>query len=59
MRRFVVGLTVTMVIGMVDVLQVNIIPVIAKADTLTPEECGLFKKRVSRDVDLYSVPSQL
>ena len=28
-------------------VQVNIIPVIAKADTLTPEECAQFKKRVS------------
>ena len=27
-------------------LQVNIIPVIAKADTLTPEECARFKKTV-------------
>jgi septin family protein len=27
-------------------LQVNIIPVIAKADTLTPEECVRFKKTV-------------
>lgn len=28
-------------------MQVNIIPVIAKADTLTPDECAQFKKRVS------------
>ena len=27
-------------------MQVNIIPVIAKADTLTPEECARFKKTV-------------
>ena len=27
--------------------QVNIIPVIAKADTMTPEECARFKKTVS------------
>lgn len=31
-----------------SVLQVNVIPVIAKADTLTPEECQRFKKNVSR-----------
>lgn len=27
-------------------LQVNIVPVIAKADTMTPEECAAFKKKV-------------
>lgn len=27
--------------------KVNIIPLIAKADTLTPEECQQFKKQVS------------
>lgn len=26
--------------------KVNVIPLIAKADTLTPEECQLFKKQV-------------
>lgn len=30
---------------------VNIIPVIAKADTLTPEECLLFKKQVLQDIE--------
>ena len=35
--------------------KVNIIPLIAKADTLTPEECRDFKKNVSRDVPC-SVP---
>lgn len=28
--------------------KVNIIPLIAKADTLTPEECQQFKKQVGR-----------
>ena len=28
--------------------KVNIIPLIAKADTLTPEECQQFKKQVSK-----------
>lgn len=27
--------------------KVNIIPIIAKADTMTPEECALFKKQVN------------
>ena len=30
-------------------VQVNIIPVIAKADTLTPEECARFKKTVRKE----------
>lgn len=29
--------------------KVNIIPLIAKADTLTPEECQQFKKQVSKN----------
>ena len=33
--------------------QVNIVPVIAKADTFTPEECTRFKKLVSKI--LYTV----
>lgn len=38
--------------------KVNIIPVIAKADTLTPEECAHFKKQVcwvtlNREFDIY------
>jgi len=28
--------------------KVNIIPVLAKADTMTPEECAFFKKQVRR-----------
>lgn len=38
---------VAMVTCALPPLQVNIIPVIAKADTLTPEECARFKKTVS------------
>lgn len=30
--------------------KVNIIPVIAKADTMTPDECAHFKKQVKTDV---------
>lgn len=30
--------------------KVNVIPLIAKADTLTPEECQLFKKQVFVEV---------
>ena len=33
-------------------LQTNIVPVIAKADTFTPEECVRFKKVVSKLVNL-------
>lgn len=33
--------------------KVNIIPVIAKADTMTPEEVALFKKQVSKKGELY------
>jgi septin 7 len=31
--------------------KVNIIPVIAKADTFTPEECAAFKKKVLKDIE--------
>ena len=31
-----------------NLLQTNIVPVIAKADTFTPEECVRFKKVVSK-----------
>ena len=37
--------------------KVNIIPLIAKADTLTPEECRDFKKTVSAPETQYSAPS--
>lgn len=41
--------------------KVNIIPVIAKADTLTPEECARFKKTVMQEIiengiKIYSFP---
>lgn len=32
--------------------KVNIIPLIAKADTLTPEECQQFKKQVSWKINI-------
>ena len=32
--------------------KVNIIPMIAKADTLTPDECREFKKTVSQDLPI-------
>lgn len=35
--------------------KVNIIPLIAKADTLTPEECQQFKKQVSQLQSLNSI----
>lgn len=31
--------------------KVNIIPLIAKADTMTPEECAAFRRRISGDID--------
>ena len=39
-------------------MQVNIIPVIAKADTLTPEECARFKKTVRTERDRERETSQ-
>jgi septin family protein len=35
--------------------KVNIIPVIAKADTLTPEEMGLYKHAILRDFDRHDI----
>ncbi|XP_054164960.1 septin-7-like isoform X2 [Oppia nitens] len=35
--------------------KVNIIPVIAKADTLTPEECLQFKKNVMNDITQHKI----
>lgn len=35
---------------------VNIIPIISKADSLTPEELKLNKKLIMEDIDLYHVP---
>ena len=35
--------------------KVNLIPVIAKADTLTDEEIMMFKQRVSMTLDVFSI----
>lgn len=35
--------------------KVNIIPVIAKADTMTPDECNQFKKQVNVPFHFFSV----
>ena len=35
--------------------KVNIIPIIAKADTLTPEECQQFKKNVLNDINTNKI----
>ncbi|XP_022688785.1 septin-7-like isoform X2 [Varroa jacobsoni] len=42
--------------------KVNIVPVIAKADTFTPEECQLFKRRIQNEltqhgIKVYDFPS--
>ncbi|KAK7064444.1 Septin spn3 [Favolaschia claudopus] len=36
--------------------RVNVIPVIGKADTLTPSELRTFKKRVMEDIEHYDIP---
>jgi cell division control protein 11 len=36
--------------------RVNVIPVIGKADTLTPSELRAFKRRVMEDIEHYDVP---
>lgn len=35
--------------------KVNVIPVIAKADTMTPEECALFKKQVLNQINQHEI----
>uniref|UniRef100_A0A8C2XUP9 Septin n=1 Tax=Cyclopterus lumpus TaxID=8103 RepID=A0A8C2XUP9_CYCLU len=35
--------------------KVNIIPLIAKADTLTPEECQLFKKQIMKEIQDHKI----
>ncbi|KAI4871781.1 hypothetical protein NFI96_014710, partial [Prochilodus magdalenae] len=35
--------------------KVNIIPLIAKADTLTPEECQQFKKQIMREIQEHKI----
>ncbi|KAL1918532.1 uncharacterized protein VTP21DRAFT_3192 [Calcarisporiella thermophila] len=36
--------------------RVNVIPVIGKADTFTPEELKEFKKKVMEDIEYYNIP---
>ncbi|TEB32994.1 septin [Coprinellus micaceus] len=36
--------------------RVNVIPVIGKADSLTPQELRSFKKRIMEDIDHYDIP---
>lgn len=36
--------------------RVNVIPVIGKADSLTPSELKAFKKRIMEDIDHYDIP---
>jgi cell division control protein 11 len=36
--------------------RVNVIPVIGKADTLTPKELKTFKKRIMEDIEHYDIP---
>jgi len=36
--------------------RVNVIPVIGKADSLTPNELGEFKKRIMDDISHYNIP---
>ncbi|XP_057324720.1 septin-7 isoform X2 [Microplitis mediator] len=35
--------------------KVNIIPIIAKADTMTPEECGQFKKQILNEIAQHKI----
>ncbi|XP_035770056.1 septin-7-like [Neolamprologus brichardi] len=35
--------------------KVNVIPLIAKADTLTPEECHLFKKQIMKEIQEHKI----
>ena len=37
--------------------RVNIVPVIAKADSLTPEELVAFKRRVLSDIEEFGIPN--
>lgn len=36
--------------------RVNVIPVVGKADSLTPRELKAFKKRIMEDIDHYQIP---
>ena len=33
----------------------NIIPLISKADTLTPDECQEFKKEILREINMHNI----
>ena len=35
--------------------KVNIIPLIAKADTLTPDECDDFKREIIREIETHKI----
>lgn len=35
--------------------KVNIVPVIAKADTMTPEECAQFKKQILNEIARHKI----
>ena len=47
-RRRLSGLSLTPVL-------VNIIPLIAKADTMTPDECDDFKKEILREIETHKI----
>lgn len=36
--------------------RVNVIPVVGKADSLTPAELQAFKRRVMEDIEYYNIP---
>lgn len=36
--------------------RVNVIPVVGKADSLTPSELKGFKKRIMEDIEYYGIP---
>ncbi|KAF8902918.1 septin [Gymnopilus junonius] len=36
--------------------RVNVIPIIGKADSLTPKELKAFKKRIMEDIEFYEIP---
>ncbi|BEJ16292.1 hypothetical protein CspHIS471_0508970 [Cutaneotrichosporon sp. HIS471] len=36
--------------------RVNVLPVIGKADSLTPSELKVFKKRIMEDIEYYNIP---
>ena len=36
-------------------IKVNIVPLIAKADTMTPDECHDFKKEILREIQMHNI----